>query len=36
MTTPLRCGRVTSQPDVAWLHIRSAVAQCFTFEVRPG
>jgi hypothetical protein len=26
---------VLSQPDVAFLHVRSAVAQCFTFEVRP-
>jgi Protein of unknown function (DUF1203) len=27
---------VLSQPDVAFLHVRSAVAQCFTFEVRPA
>jgi hypothetical protein len=27
---------VLGQPDVAWLHVRSAVAQCFTFEVRPA
>jgi hypothetical protein len=25
---------VLGQPDVAFLHVRSAVAQCFTFEVR--
>ena len=27
---------VMAQPDVAYLHVRSAVAQCFTFEVRPA
>jgi hypothetical protein len=27
---------VLSQPDVSWLHVRSAVAQCFTFEVHPA
>jgi hypothetical protein len=26
---------VLSQPEVAFLHVRSAVAQCFTFDVRP-
>lgn len=26
---------VMGQPDVAYLHVRSATAQCFTFEVRP-
>jgi len=26
---------VMSQPGVARLHVRSAIAQCFTFEVRP-
>ncbi|MGE5287394.1 MAG: DUF1203 domain-containing protein [Micromonosporaceae bacterium] len=25
---------VMDHPDVAYLHVRSAVAQCFTFEVR--
>jgi hypothetical protein len=28
--------RVLSQPGVAFLHVRSAVAQCFTFAVRPA
>jgi len=27
---------VLNQPDTAFLHVRSAVAQCFTFEVRPA
>jgi len=27
---------VMSQPGVSSLHVRSAVAQCFTFEVRPA
>lgn len=27
---------VLGQPDVGFLHVRSAVAQCFTFEVRPA
>lgn len=27
---------VLGRPDVAFLHVRSAVAQCFTFEIRPG
>jgi hypothetical protein len=27
---------VLAQPDVSFLHVRSATAQCFTFEVRPG
>jgi hypothetical protein len=27
---------VMSQPGVTWLHVRSAVAQCFTFGVRPA
>jgi Protein of unknown function (DUF1203) len=26
---------VLAQPDVAFLHVRSAVAQCFTFAARP-
>ena len=28
---PGRLQLVLSQPGVAWLHVRSAVAQCFTF-----
>jgi hypothetical protein len=27
---------VMAQPEVAYLHVRSATAQCFTFEVRPA
>jgi hypothetical protein len=27
---------VMREPGVAWLHGRCAVAQCFTFEVRPA
>jgi hypothetical protein len=27
---------VLAQPEVSRLHVRSAVAQCFTFEVRPA
>lgn len=27
---------VLAQPDVAHLHVRSATAQCFTFEARPA
>jgi hypothetical protein len=27
---------VMAQPEVACLHVRSATAQCFTFEVRPA
>jgi len=27
---------VLAQPGVAHLHVRSAVAQCFTFAVRPS
>ena len=29
-------ARVMAQPEVAYLHVRSATAQCFTFEVRPA
>lgn len=28
--------RILDQPDVAYLHVRSATAGCFTFEVRPA
>jgi len=28
--------RILEQPDVAYLHVRSATAGCFTFEVRPA
>ena len=27
---------VLARPGVAYLHVRSATAQCFTFEVRPA
>jgi hypothetical protein len=27
---------ILEQPDVAYLHVRSATAGCFTFEVRPA
>jgi hypothetical protein len=27
--------RILAQPDVAYLHVRSATAGCFTFEARP-
>jgi Protein of unknown function (DUF1203) len=27
---------VLAEPDVAHLHVRSAIAQCFTFEARPA
>jgi hypothetical protein len=33
---PAAVEQVMAQPDVAYLHVRSAVAQCFTFEVRPA
>ena len=33
---PAAVEKVMAQPDVAYLHVRSAVAQCFTFEVRPA
>jgi hypothetical protein len=33
---PAAVAMVMAQPDVACLHVRSATAQCFTFEVRPA
>ena len=33
---PAAVETVMDQPDVAYLHVRSATAQCFTFEVRPA
>jgi uncharacterized protein DUF1203 len=33
---PAAVAMVMAQPEVAYLHVRSATAQCFTFEVRPG
>ena len=33
---PAAVEKVMAEPDVAYLHVRSAVAQCFTFEVRPA
>jgi hypothetical protein len=27
---------VMAQPELAYLHVRSATAQCFTFEFRPA
>ena len=32
---PAAVAMVMAQPEVAYLHVRSATAQCFTFEVRP-
>jgi Protein of unknown function (DUF1203) len=31
---PAAVAMVMAQPEVAYLHVRSATAQCFTFEVR--
>ena len=33
---PAAVAMVMAQPEVAYLHVRSATAQCFTFEVRPA
>jgi hypothetical protein len=33
---PAAVEKVMAEPDVAYLHVRSATAQCFTFEVRPA
>ena len=33
---PAAVAMVMAQPEVAYLDVRSATAQCFTFEVRPA